>query len=912
MADINIVIAKLLEVQARSAEALAEARAIAGSTPTPAAPSITNASVTPNRLPSTGGSVIIDATIKDATSVLLDGAVVAALPLNVPVSASHTFRLVAKGAALPDAAVDLAVVVDAATPVPTPGHHKVVISSPAPGAKVSGAMSLVFSLGGYSGGGSAMLLVDGLPHWATNITNGIPDDPLIFDPLLLSYGPHTLHLRCTLANPFVPDISAGVTVLVGTPVSKPAPGPRPAANSPYLYFYSPATGTQAQSYIRHQMGANGKGPFILSRAAPASIILRCQKMGGMRATIPTSRFILDGIPVSDWIIPTNNEIQLNLDLSTTALGSHCLWAESQGSLLWCEGVLIEVVDNPSTPLAGARDVWACATVEDLTYGVSSPSVLPFKVRYEKQPDLAGNPIPMPGRTRTPWSNELAPIRTAGKIAPSDLWAQPIVPTTKNGWPRRFYQTPQGHVHTCSYQQYQYWHLEWNAMPLYDGPRGVGAFGHAWAGRVDPATGAFHGVSTQGRFWYCHIDGRISTIAGFRRPLNATPISPDQVENVGIWIDGPARFQEPWGLEWEVADGPGFRKTWYIADTYNHCLRLVDMTPLLSPGGISTIRTFAGSRSAEKGYRDGPADQALFDSLWDVAQNPASRMLYLTDFENAAIRTLDPTTMQVATLYKSPIGNPKYLGKPANNVIPPVPQSVDGPFGTATLYYPQSIKVDSKGNLVVACKWDRGGGTLRYIDLAAKTITTIWAPVGDANTRDWTIALSDGTTGPLDSIFVTRWGSTGIFNKTATGYSWGGQIGIDESDGTWRPGAVEGQANQAFHINYPTLVACAGGCIVLVGTGSEGAYRYTLKLPTDPMQNNAKFSLGRGIYIGNWGFRHGIDGQDTLEGNGFAQLRQLSNVDLATLMRSGWGLPNSVNLSDAEMDALIYYIRWPEV
>lgn len=74
------------------------------------APTIVSARATPSTLPAGGGSVVIDATLANATQVTLDGAVVT-LPVTVNVTASHMFSLVAHGPTAPDAQASIAVTV---------------------------------------------------------------------------------------------------------------------------------------------------------------------------------------------------------------------------------------------------------------------------------------------------------------------------------------------------------------------------------------------------------------------------------------------------------------------------------------------------------------------------------------------------------------------------------------------------------------------------------------------------------------------------------------------------------------------------------------------------------------------------------------------------------------------------------
>ena len=99
---------------------------------------------------------------------------------------------------------------------------------------------------------------------------------------------------------------------------------------------------------------------------------------------------------------------------------------------------------------------------------------------------------------------------------------------------------------------------------------------------------------------------------------------------------------------------------------------------------------------------------------------------------------------------------------------------------------------------------------------------------------------------------------------------------------------------------------------MIGTGAESGCRITKRLPTDPVLDFAKWQRATALYKQIWGIRHGIRGQDTLEGNGFAQVRQFSDATLTKLLRSGWSLGYPLALTDAQVSDLIYMIRWPRV
>ncbi|MEO8680799.1 MAG: thioredoxin-like domain-containing protein [Vicinamibacterales bacterium] len=93
----------------------------------------------------------------------------------------------------------------------------------------------------------------------------------------------------------------------------------------------------------------------------------------------------------------------------------------------------------------------------------------------------------------------------------------------------------------------------------------------------------------------------------------------------------ARLQHPLGVA--VHDGRAF-----IADTYNHKIKVLDLT-------TRAVTTLAGTGKA--GHADGAAAAAQFFEPGGLSI--AGRMVYVADTNNHAIRTIDLDTRQVATL-----------------------------------------------------------------------------------------------------------------------------------------------------------------------------------------------------------------------------------------------------------------------
>lgn len=102
----------------------------------------------------------------------------------------------------------------------------------------------------------------------------------------------------------------------------------------------------------------------------------------------------------------------------------------------------------------------------------------------------------------------------------------------------------------------------------------------------------------------------------------------------------ARLQHPLGVAVGHAHGlpPSMRGCVFIADTYNHKIRMLDPK-------TRQVTTLAGTGAA--GHVDGPAKTAQFFEPGGLSV--AGNTLYIADTNNHAIRTIDLSTRQVGTL-----------------------------------------------------------------------------------------------------------------------------------------------------------------------------------------------------------------------------------------------------------------------
>lgn len=211
-------------------------------------------------------------------------------------------------------------------------------------------------------------------------------------------------------------------------------------------------------------------------------------------------------------------------------------------------------------------------------------------------------------------------------------------------------------------------------------------------------------------------GRVRTLAG------GGSLVPD-----GLWVHGgyrdgkgsDARFDRPAGIVW-------LRDRLYIADTNNHCIRV------LSPDGA--VQTFAGSQ-AEAGAQDGPVAAARFARPTGMAKDAAGN-LYVADYfgirviHDGVVRTISnfgdtPFGVAVADTPEGPVvfaadllglvrrdaagkidryANPDGPGKGTQNIQ-----------GIEPLGYPFSLAAFDASSVIYG---DVRGNAIRYLNLAA--------------------------------------------------------------------------------------------------------------------------------------------------------------------------------------------------
>ncbi|MHB8736286.1 MAG: immunoglobulin domain-containing protein, partial [Terriglobales bacterium] len=179
-------------------------------------------------------------------------------------------------------------------------------------------------------------------------------------------------------------------------------------------------------------------------------------------------------------------------------------------------------------------------------------------------------------------------------------------------------------------------------------------------------------------------------------LAGSPGGADAVDGLG----GATRFNQPLGV---AVDSVG---NVYVADTLNHTIRKVT-----TAGMVTTLAGLAGNA----GSADGTGANARFNQPFRVAVDAAGDA-YVADTYNHTIRKITPAG--VTTTLAGLAGSSG---------------SADGTGSAARFYYPESVAMDSTGNLYVA---DTSNQTIRKVT-AAGVVMTLAGLAGVTGSADGT-------------------------------------------------------------------------------------------------------------------------------------------------------------------------------
>jgi trimeric autotransporter adhesin len=152
----------------------------------------------------------------------------------------------------------------------------------------------------------------------------------------------------------------------------------------------------------------------------------------------------------------------------------------------------------------------------------------------------------------------------------------------------------------------------------------------------------------------------------------------------------AKIENVWGVALDLS------RNLYIADRTARVIRRVD-------GQSGIITTFAGTGACANNGDGGPANQANFCTPQQIAVDAAGNNLYVSDLSYGQVRKIDLTTNIITTV----AGGGSSL--------------VEGIAATSALLTPDSIALDSAGNLYIG---DHNHENIRKVSAATGLINTI--------------------------------------------------------------------------------------------------------------------------------------------------------------------------------------------
>lgn len=207
-----------------------------------------------------------------------------------------------------------------------------------------------------------------------------------------------------------------------------------------------------------------------------------------------------------------------------------------------------------------------------------------------------------------------------------------------------------------------------------------------------------GITTDGTYLYVadtynHAIRRIELVNGNVTTLAGTKGTKGYNNAIGT----AALFYRPFGIAWD-----GTAQKLYVADTYNHVIRTVDLTAGPTYGNVG----FLAGTPETSGYSNGAAATAKFAAPIGVATDGSGTAVYVGDTGNNEIRKIDIGLATVTSL--------------AGDHTVSSPGSSDGTGATALFYKPTGLAFFGP-NLFVADSYNH---TIRQVVVATGNTTTL--------------------------------------------------------------------------------------------------------------------------------------------------------------------------------------------
>lgn len=695
------------------------------------------------------------------------------------------------------------------------------------------------------------------------------------------------------------------------------------------------------------------------------------------------RYTVHGVPVSPWLDPPWT---FTLDITNPALdslldGIHDISLEIQGPdraqirplaayLHLARGKAVD----PTVPILAHN---ATSNYDDYeNYNSQGPGVLYVNRADRYHVGYPANPIV------TPW--QLPPFQAdlyqevmmphSDLFLPAQMWWQEPAGTISEGLSFiRAIGSKFGGEHTTHLYNWidfggprstsEFGFSGHKNLPYKDGPRGVGWASPFITGQVD-SQGGLAFVEAGGPLRYMKPDGELITIAGWRVAPGKDPVwiqkpldSIRQNEELrGTWINGQYAELALRGFHYptDVAIDHENENIWYIAGFGDNTIWKVVIADRTTWN--ATVEVFAGSVTHQASFADGLGTAARFYNPSSLVFDPICDCIYVADQQNNAIRRITRAGM-VTTIFGSPGMGARLASKglqkgiidpatgeygctdspapmqcyhePSNRTVAKLDVSpAEAASGIKPEpYLPITIRVDSKGNLIVL---DMGYATISRINPVtgeAKVLGTIPGRY-DRFVPGWAWLDVDrwGNSGPLDSIYWVQGVGSGPMESEGPNnlyhvnelFAWlpaeGGQSRwvITRDDQSYPDGW--GRLQQSDVPHYPWLVAIdPRGAIFTAGMAEHGITRIRARRPDDPYPTALgefgamEYLWLKGEQIGGHSFslKFGHGGHNYL---GFADTWSVSTATTDAELITRFEIPQSIQGTPTRLASLLTFIR----
>ena len=646
------------------------------------------------------------------------------------------------------------------------------------------------------------------------------------------------------------------------------------------------------------------------------------------------RYLVHGVAVSDWLsAPFRFELSIdNPALAGLKDGIHDLSIEATGGLR-ADVKPMRAFVHLSRDLANGEPFGFTRSVpiingprnveyDDLSFGPGVVYVSP------NERETRGFPV---AQDVTPWSE---PPHQAGLyqelMAPHtelftgvQLWWDH--PAHENAPFVRSLPPQQGEDHRGLRVQHAH-----ERFPMMDGPRGVGWMSPYVSGQVD-SKGRLAFAEAGGRVGYLMPDGEILTIAGWRVKPGMDPIwwgKPTtqvrrNMENRGRWLNGRGEMHTPL----DIAIDPSNENIWYVASYEDNVIWRVEI-PADPRNDEAVISVFAGDLQHRAGNADGNGTAARFNGPASLVFDPINDVIYVADQDNDAIRAITRSG-DVTTLFSSRGMRERLIGQGVEWTDQLASRGVSRFEVSAQqasqgvrpdIYIPQTIRVDSRGNIVLL---EIGFGAIRRIDPTSGQTTKLGEVLQKHREFDrgwaWLDVDRYGNAGPIDGIYWCKFVSTVEGENFNEVFNWlapnGGQNVPLFSRGTGLYPDGWGRLARTNAPHYPWLVAVdPRGAVYLSGGGEHGLTRLRKQVDGDPIEGE-DYWLGRQLWAAgtandsgaagsSFALKYGFQGHNHLGLRNAWELSGATDEELLTTFEASSEIRND----PLKRDRWLQYIR----